>query len=700
MAAYSPGMSRWRIRTPKLTALTERETGAFLFISVMVGFVVGLGAAALIRGIELVSGVVDRLVAGSGAGSLAWLVVIPIALMLSWLLSARFAPETMGSGIARVIEALALHGGRLRTVSIPVKLAATWLTVGGGGSGGREGPAVQLGGSIGSSIARRFGLGEEMVRSLVAAGAGAGLGASFNAPIAGMLFALEVVIGGFSVRHLSAIVLASVTAAVTTTSLVGEESLLVGRPFDLGNPWELSLYAVLALVISGMAVVFLRLADRIPPAAERRLPGMTRPLLLGLVVAAIAVVEVGVLGGDEPRVIRSGQEVLSSFINLAPGAGLAWYALAALAVFKILASVATNASGGSAGLFMPSLVVGGTIGVAFESAVAPFWNVSVLQPGAFAVIGMATMYAATDRAPLTAILIVFEVTGSRNYGLVLPLMLAAALATFVTERFQPNSVQDAALARRGINIPKSGEVDILDTVPVGTVMNRSPARVRDTTPVGVVRDELAVRRSHGAPVVDKDGGLVGIITTTDLNRAASPDTLVAEVMTPRPITVTADTPVSQAIERMAALGIGRLPVVDDNDPTRLVGLFRREEAVAAYHRALGSSTGTELHRSRLRLRTAPDVRFFEFRIPAGSIADQRRVMDVSWPEGCTLVSVRRGTLVLVPAGTTELDAGDVVTAFGTDLAERRIIERLNAGADEPTAEITIEMPIDDGPSRT
>ncbi len=142
---------------------------------------------------------------------------------------------------------------------------------------------------------------------------------------------------------------------------------------------------------------------------------------------------------------------------------------------------------------------------------------------------------------------------------------------------------------------------------------------------------------------------------------------------------------------MASLGIGRLPVVSDDDPKRLVGLFRREEAVAAYHQALGSTTGTELHRSRLRLRTAPDVRFFEFRVPAGSIADNRAVMDVSWPEGCTLVSVRRGTSVLVPGGTTQLLAGDVITAFGTDLSERQIIERLNAGADEPTAEITIEF---------
>lgn len=683
-------MRRWLDRIPGFGALTERETGAFLFIATLVGFGVGLGAAALILLIEWVTESVDHLATALGGSNLLWLAIIPLALALAWAVSQRLAPETMGSGIPETIEALALHGGRLRSITIPVKLAVTAITLGGGGSGGREGPMVQLGGAIGSSIARRFGLGEGMVRSLVAAGAGAGLGASFNAPIAGMLFALEVVIGTFSVRHLSAIVLASVTAAVTTTSLVGEEAILVGRPYALGNPWELVLYGGLALVISGVAVIFLRLADRVVPAGLR-IPGVARPLVFGLIVAAIAVAEVGVLGGDEPRVLGSGQDVLASLINLDQGAAAAWYALLALAAFKMLASLATNASGGSAGLFMPALVIGATIGVAFEAAVAPFWDVSTLQPGAFAVVGMATMYAATDRAPLTAILIIFEVTGSRNYGLILPLMLGAALATFIAERFHPHSLHHATLARRGVHLPKAGEIDILDTVPVGAVMTRSPVRIRDTTPIEQVRRELDARHSHGAPVVDADGHLVGIVTITDLNRPRATALPVSEAMTPRPITVTEATPVSSALERMAALGIGRLPVVDADDPTRLVGLFRREDAVTAYHQALGSSTGSEMHRSRLRLRTDPGASYFEFRVPPGSVADRRTVMEVTWPEGCTLVSVRRGTLVLVPTGTTELFSGDIVTAFGSESSERRIVERLNAGATEPTAEITIEM---------
>jgi hypothetical protein len=202
---------------------------------------------------------------------------------------------------------------------------------------------------------------------------------------------------------------------------------------------------------------------------------------------------------------------------------------------------------------------------------------------------------------------------------------------------------------------------------------------------------LNYHRSHGVPVVDA-GELVGIVTITDINRAeGSTDvTTVGQVMTPRPVTVEPDTPVSRALERMAALGVGRLPVVADGDPRRLVGIFRREEAVNAYHEALTSTTDHHLQRQRLTQRTHPDAGYYDFRIPLGSMADGRKVREVSWPEGSTLVSIRRGREVLVPGGDSLILADDVVTAFGTESSRQRMIDRLNAGADEPTAEILVE----------
>jgi K+/H+ antiporter YhaU regulatory subunit KhtT len=190
-----------------------------------------------------------------------------------------------------------------------------------------------------------------------------------------------------------------------------------------------------------------------------------------------------------------------------------------------------------------------------------------------------------------------------------------------------------------------------------------------------------------------------MVTITDIVRShGDPDTvMVGSVMTAKPVTVGPTTPVSEAMERMAVLGIGRLPVVSDVDRTELVGMFRREDAIRAYHQALGASTADQLERDRFRQRVGPDAAYYDFRIPPGSMADGKEVREVKWPRGSTLVSVRRGTEVLVPDGATALAAGDVVTAFGTELSKERMIARLNAGADEPTAEIVMEEPsVDDG----
>jgi CBS domain-containing protein len=238
-------------------------------------------------------------------------------------------------------------------------------------------------------------------------------------------------------------------------------------------------------------------------------------------------------------------------------------------------------------------------------------------------------------------------------------------------------------------VRKTGEIDLLDTVQVGSVMAASPVVCSTTDLVSDVEQKLHRIRSHGLPVVEDDR-LVGVIALSDIARADSGDVTVASVMTLRPATVVPSTPVSMALERMAVLGIGRLPVVDENDPARLVGVFRRDDAVRAYHEALTANTDAELHRARLAQRTDPGAGYYEFRIPPGSMADGRAIREVAWPEGSTLVSIRRDRQVEVPTGDTVLERGDVVTAFGTLSSKERMIERLNAGADEPTAEIWLE----------
>ena len=645
----------------------RRSTAVFVGLALVVGFLAGLGGAALIGTLALASDFVAWFEGAVSFGRFLPLLTVPIGLSAAWALSQRF-PELRGSGVPATTAGLAVRAGYVPTRASYLKILATAITLGSGGSAGREGPTVMVGAAIGSSIGRYSGLGEDQVRSLVAAGAGAGIGATFNAPIAGMLFAMEVILGNFAIRHLNAVVIASVTAAVTTRSLVGDDRILTVVPHELGAPTELALYALLGLTAAAVGFLFLKAFDSVhSPIKQFEQRPWLRPIALGIPVAAIVTIE--------PRILGTGQAFTQEIV----GGGvmdIAWWTLLILAGLKILATAGTLGSHASGGHFMPALFIGASLGAALADLAAPVWGFSELQPGAFAVVGMAAVFAAVARAPLTSILIVFELTG--DYGLVLPLMLATSLATVVADRIHPESVYTIPLVRQGIRLLRTSDVDLLDTVLVGEVMTPWSEVLRPTMSTTEVSAELDRHRHHGLPVADQDDRLVGILTLSDIMRTGGPsDTLTAaEVMTPRPVTVTPETPVSLALERMASLGVGRLPVVAEDDPSHLVGMFRRETAVKAYHHALSEVTETELRRKRQRLWTRPDAEFFEFHIPAGSMADGRPVKEVHWPAGCTLVAVRRGRAVLVPEGDTELQAGDIVTGFGASGARTQVLERL------------------------
>ena len=650
--------------------------GGFLAISALVGVGVGLGAAALIYLVDWLEEFFLPFAIDQGH---PWIfLTVPTGFLFAWFLARRFAPEVAGDGVPEAVAALEVHSGRMRGRVIPLKILATAATVGTGGSAGREGPIVQIGAAVGSVISRRFNLGEDQVRSLVAAGAGAGIGAAFNAPIAGMLFALEVILSSFAARHMSAIVIASITAAVTTRTIVGEELALQTGEYRLQEFSELILYAGLALAIVLIGVLFLnglgRLDSFLRPRA--RALGFVRPLVAGLLVAGLIFLE--------PKLFGTGQSVINALLAGDVGSSV-WWTLILLAIGKAVATSLTTTSGASGGAFMPSLFMGAAVGTGFALLAGEVWP-SPIESGAFAVVGMAAMFAVVGRAPLTAILMVFEVTGARDYQLILPLMLTATLGTFLAERFHPDSIYSMILDHMGIKVRQTGEVDLLDTIQVGSVMASAPQVCAIGDTLAEVEERLHTTRSHGLPVLEADR-LVGIITLSDIARAGPGQDFVTDAMTHRPVTVVPSTPVSTALERMAVLGVGRLPVVSEDDPELLVGVFRREDAVRAYHEALTSNTDVEMQRARLAQRTDPGAGYYEFRIPPGSMADGRSIREVAWPEGSTLVSIRREREVQVPSGDTVLLRGDVVTAFGTITSKDRMIERLNAGAEEPTAEI-------------
>jgi chloride channel protein, CIC family len=637
--------------------LRSRGSTAFLAASLLLGVLVGAGAAVLVRGMELVAHFVGETESLFGLGKWIFLISIPLGLLAAWLLNRWLGPDVSGGGVSETMVGLNLEAGYLRTRLVGAKIVATAATLGTGGSGGREGPIVLIGGALGSSLARYTRFGIDQVKSLVAAGAGAGIGASFNAPIAGMMFALEVVLSSFAIRHISAIVVTSVAAAVTTHALVGEETFLRSPAYELTDPRQLVLYALLAVLAVLFGTFFLRVLERTAiTRVSARIPGWVLPVLMG--------VAVGIIGLWHPETLGTGQQFLTQLLVLRNPGDFVWWSLFTVAALKAITAAFTRKGGGSAGTFMPALVIGGAVGAGFAILIDPLWGFSRLDPGAFALVGMAAALAATARAPLTAVILVFEITG--GYGLVLPLMLAAALATLIGDRIHPESAYTMSLARKGIRMPKSEDIDLLDTVDVREVMSE----VDVVATPGMLMEEaerlLDGTRHHGMPVV-RGQDLVGVISVADLEQADGVEatTTVGEQMSPHPITVTPDLPVSVALARMASLGLGRLPVVADDDPKRLVGMFRRESVVKAYHHALGLATGREMYRDRVRVRAQPGAVFFELLIRRGSMIVGRQVKDIHWPDRAILVSIRRGSSVLIPHGDTVFEVGDTITVFGT-----------------------------------
>ncbi len=636
-----------------------------MVLALIVGIGAGAGAALLIYSLRLVSTLVLRVADLTSLDRSLVFIVIPAGIWLAWLITAKWAPEAAGHGVPQILKALILSGGRIPP-RIPVfKTIATALTIGVGGSAGREGSIAQIGAGIGSFLARLKNLNESETRALVAAGAGAGIAATFNAPIAGMFFAMEIILRDLSMRHLHTVVVASVAGAVVSHSLIGDELTFQVSPYSLDDPFQLILYLFLGLIAVGLAIMFIEALDWFMFVPDR-FGAWTRPVSMGLGVAAIGFIA--------PSVLGTGQEFIGTVLR--DEVSKAWWVLALLAIAKLIATSATLGGKGAGGIFMPSLFIGAMAGAAFAKIVDPIWTMSQLDPGAFALVGMAAVFAGVSRASFTSILIVFEITG--DYGLVLPLMLAVAVVTVLTNRFHPESAYTAPLARMGIHVVPSDQTDLLSTITIDQLGLQPPVVVHTSDSLTEVVGVLRRNRLNGVAVVDDDDRLVGVVSDSDINLLGGPsDQLTAaDAMTPDPVTVSGDLPVSQALERMAVLGVGRLPVTDPDDPTRIKAMFRREDAIAAYHLALGSAARTDQLPQRVATRTSRETRYLDFEIPPGSVADGRTIREVRWPEGCIVVSVHRGNELLVASGDVELRAGDALTVFCDEAARRRLIERL------------------------
>ncbi|MER6629900.1 chloride channel protein [Streptomyces sp. NPDC000987] len=488
----------------------------------------------------------------------------------------RFAKEARGHGVPEVMLAVAQRGGRISPKVAVVKTLASALCIGSGGSVGREGPIVQIGSALGSTLGRVTKVTEERMKLLVACGAAGGIAATFNAPLAGVFFAMELILGTFSAEAFGATVLASVTASIIGRATFGDTAFLDLPDFHVDHLAQYALFALLGVVAAAVGVGFSRVLYLIEDACDWlwRGPEWLRPavggLALGLVLLAL------------PQMYGVGYPVLQK----ATEGGYAVGFLLLLLGGKILATSLTIGIGGSGGVFAPSLFIGAMLGSAYGIGVHHLLPASAGAVGAYALVGMGAVFAGAARAPITAVVILFELTG--EYSIILPLMLAIVLATAVSRLLTGDTIYTLKLRRRGIDLEGPAPGARIGTQHVGTVMEPLPSSLPVSTALADAADMLSLS-GHGAlPVVDHTGDYVGVITAQAVAEAlaeqpkAAP-AVIGELAEP-PAPVTADQPLAQALHILLSSSGTGVPVLD-SEHGKPVGWLSHQSALRAVHTA-------------------------------------------------------------------------------------------------------------------
>jgi CIC family chloride channel protein len=654
------GLSRW------LERITNSQTLLLGGLAMLVGLVTGVGVWLFKWLIEGVYGWAYGSVSG-------WRVaLIPLAGgIIVGLIALYLIKEEKLHGTAGIMQSVALTGGRLPYRKAPINTVAAILSIGSGASVGPEDPAVQIGANLGSLLGQRLRLSDERIRTLVAAGAASAIAAAFNAPIAGVFFALEIVLGEISGGSLGMILVAAVASSVFTQAASGSSPAFQVPAYTFNSAWELPLYAGLGLLAGPVSALYVYLLYKIQDIFGLvKIPRPAKTAAAGLMV--------GIVGLYLPQVLGVGYAAIGEVLN---SNNLGIWMLIALMIAKLVLTPVSLGGGFFGGVFAPALFIGAMLGGAFGSVSAHLFPGLGMDPSAFALVGMAAVLAGSVHAPLTAVILLFEMTN--DYRIILPLMLAVALSLLISQRIRKDSVYAMGLARHGIRLDRGRDVEVMSAITVGEAMRAGEEALPESLNLGDAAEMLAHTRHHGLPVVNAEGLLVGILTVQDIDRASG-DT-VAEACTREVEVAFPDETLNMALRRMSRRDVGRLPVVARSNPRKLLGVLRRADVIHAYDLALTRRV-SQRHREqavRLDALTPQRVDVSDVVLEFDSLADGKAIKEIPLPRESLIASVRRGGQVFIPHGDTVLHAGDVlVVVAGEDAAREEVVRLCHHPDDE------------------
>ena len=517
-----------------------------------------------------------------------WYLVLAIPVLGGLLVGPlinRFSPESRGAGVPEVIASVVNKEGTIRHHTSLFKSLFTALSIGCGASVGREGPVVHIGSSVGSSLAQFVRLPAEWKMVFIGCGAAAGIAATFNAPMAGMLFAAEIILVDFNVGYLSHIAVSAVTATVVSHHFLGSLPTFQIPSFQLVSYTELPLYALLGLCAGLLSILFIRTISAVEDLFNRSaVPLPLRPAVAGVLIGTLAIFW--------PHILGVGYET----INLALSSELALALLLILLGLKLLATAGCVGAGFSGGIFAPSLVLGALLGGAFGLLSAALLPGPIGPAAAYSLIGMGAVVAGTTLAPITAIFTIFELT--YNFDMILPLMTCCITSLVTVQKFYGYSIYETKLLRQGTRMARGHDINLLRSLRVGDFMHTSFDSIHVDLPLGeIVKTAEASSYPH-FPVLDDNDRLVGMLSMSDLRKVLSDldslsDLVVAsEIMTHRVIILRPEDNFETAFEIFEGKNISILPVVSNQDQT-LLGILKKSDLLLAYNRNVLKSSSSQ-----------------------------------------------------------------------------------------------------------
>jgi len=552
-----------------------------IVLAIVVGALSGLGAVAFIKGIDFFSWLFFDKIHGDllGRGRALIFILPAIGGLLIAPLIKLFPSEAKGDGVPDAMEAVSLKGGLLRPRTTLIRAFTAAATLGSGGSVGREAPIAQIGAALGSSVGQFLRLSGEMMKTLVGCGTAGGIAAVFNAPIGGVFFALEVMIGDFSLQTFGPIVISSVVATATMRFFLGDILQFQVPTYELHYALEFIPYALLGIICGLLAVAFITLLNRMEEFFNDtlRVNPLVKPALGGLLVGLIAIVFPQILGTN-----------MESVNNALFGMGT-WYFLFALGLLKILATSFSIGSGGSGGVLGPSLFIGGMLGGAVGKIFLLFLPNIVVAPGGYAMVGMAAFLASVVHAPITAIMIVFEMTN--DYKIILPLMEATIIAMIVAKRLLPYSLYTLKLHNKGIDMVAGREMGVLKSMRVADILKREYSTISPSASFDELVTSFISNPANYLYLLTEENRLVGVVSFSDIKSFVRDEELaqlvrVHDVATSDVVSVSIDDDLYTALNRFGYKNVEQLPVIDNRITQKIIGVIYRKDVLQAYQLAI------------------------------------------------------------------------------------------------------------------